>query len=123
MSLFLDCTTKSCHPESMPTITHVNIYRRSRLPRGNVIGTLQALWGVIFLVWCTILDLLQFVTTFLWMKDRKMIRDPPGVIHLPKALAHVTVDLEDITIVRKVIDGVFICLSTLSYCIAFGIEF
>lgn len=105
MSLFLDCTRKSCHPESMPTIPHVNRYRRSRLPRWNVIGTLQALWGVMFLVWCTVLDLVQFVTTFLWMKDSKMLRDPTGVIHHPKALAHVTVDLKDITIVRKAIDG------------------
>ena len=76
-----------------------------------------------FLVWCTFLDLVQFVTTFLLMKDIKMLRDPPRVIHLPKALAHVTVDLEDITIVRKAIDGVFICLSTINYCTAFGLEF
>ena len=84
---------------------------------------MQELWGVMFLVWCTVLDLVQFVTTFLWMKDRKMLRDPLGVIYLPKALAHVTVDLEEITIVRKAIDGVFICLSTLIYCTAFGLEF
>lgn len=105
MSLFLDCTRKFCQPESMPTIPHVNRYRRSRLPIWNVIGILHALWGVMFLVWCTVLDLVQFVTTFLWMKDSKMLRGPPGVIHHPKALAHVTVDLEDITIVRKAIDG------------------
>ena len=46
MSLFSDCTTKSCHHESMPTIPHVNRHKRSRFPRWNVIGTLQELWGV-----------------------------------------------------------------------------
>lgn len=108
MSLFLDCTRKFCQPESMPTIPRINRYRRSNLPIWNVIGILQALWGVIFLVWCTVLDLVQFMATFLWMKDSKMLRGPPGVLHHPKALAHVTVDLEDIAIVRKAINGVVI---------------
>lgn len=105
MSLFLDCTRKNCQPESLPTIPLINRYSRSNLPIWNVTAILQALWGVMFVVWCTVLDLFQFMATFLWMKDSKMLRGPPGVIHHPKTLAHVTVDLEDIAIVRKAIDG------------------
>ena len=42
------------------------------------------------------------------MKDRKMLRDPPRVIHLPKALAHVMVDLENITIVRRATGSLYV---------------
>lgn len=113
MSLFLDCTRKNCQPESMPTIPRTNRYNRSNLPIWNVTGILKAIWGVMFVVWCTVLDLVQFMATFLWIKYSKMLRGPPGVNHHPKALAHVTLDLQDVAIVRKATERLLTCSSYL----------
>jgi hypothetical protein len=105
MSLLLDFTRKNCQPESMPTIPHINRYSGSNLPIWNVTGILQALWGVMFVVWCTVLDIFQFMAMFLWMKDNKMLRGPPRVIHHPKTLAHVKVDLEDMPLSERLLTG------------------
>lgn len=107
----------------MPSIPHINWYSRNNLPIWNVTGILQSLWGVMFVVWCRVFDIFQFMAMFLWMKDNKILRGHARVTHHLKTLAHVKIDLEDTAIIRKAIDEVFICVSILSYCIVFGLVF
>eukprot|EP01018_Ginkgo_biloba_P030946 Gb_17371 [translate_table: standard] len=101
MSLLLDCTRKVTEPESSPTIPRMKRPGKNRFSRWSA----QGIWNLMFVVWCTIADLLHALATFLWMKDSKVLRGPPGVIHHPKRLAHVIVDLKDIGIVRKAVKG------------------
>lgn len=103
MSLLLDCTRKNSSLESMPTIPI--IHKGKKFPVRNLVDILQAMRTIIFSLCLTVLNFLHAVATFLWMKDSEMVRGPPGVASSTKRLAHVTVDLEDITIVKKAING------------------
>ncbi|KAH9324705.1 hypothetical protein KI387_004883 [Taxus chinensis] len=103
MSLFLDCTRKQSQPESMPTIR--TIQKEKKIPKWSLRAILEAIWTLVFSLWCTALNLLHALATMLWMKDDKMVRGPQGVGSHPRRLAHVTVDLEDIATVKRAIHG------------------
>ena len=64
------------------------------------------MWSAVFSLWSTVLELLYALATFLWLKDSKTLRSPPEVVDYPKRLAHVSLDLQDIAIVRKAVNGV-----------------
>jgi len=106
MSLFLDSTRKHSQPESMPTIPSSNRASKNKLSMWSPRGILQAVWSAVFSLWCTVLDLLHALATFLWLKDSKTLRGPPEVVNHPKRLAHVTLELQDIAIVKKAVNGV-----------------
>ncbi|KAH9287994.1 hypothetical protein KI387_032111 [Taxus chinensis] len=103
MSLFLDSTRKNSDPESMPTIPRVQ--KGKKISTWSLTQIFQAIWTLMLSLWFNALSLLHAVATYLWMKDSKMFRGPRDVLSHRRRLAHVTVDLEDIAIVKKAING------------------
>eukprot|EP00253_Pinus_taeda_P026973 PITA_26973 len=105
MSLFLDSTRKHSQPDSMPTIPCSNRVSKNKWSVWSPRGILQAMWSAIFSLWCTVVELLHALATLLCLKDSKILRGPPEVVDQPKRLAHVTLDLQDIAIVKKAVNG------------------
>ncbi|XP_057823416.2 wax ester synthase/diacylglycerol acyltransferase 11 [Cryptomeria japonica] len=103
MSLFLDCTRQSSCPESMPTIR--SLQKGNNSSPWTLTATLQKMWTVLVSLWCSALTLVHAFATLLWLKDGRMVRGRQKLSSHPRRLAHVTVDLEDIAIVKKAING------------------
>lgn len=112
MSLLLACTRRVDQPESLPTvITQTRkISRKNRNSTASILvywkEVISLIWLLLLTCWYTFLDVCNFVATSSWMDDSQTpIKGFPGIESLPKKLAHRTVSLEDIRIVKQQIQG------------------
>uniref|UniRef100_A0A0D6R6X2 Uncharacterized protein n=1 Tax=Araucaria cunninghamii TaxID=56994 RepID=A0A0D6R6X2_ARACU len=107
MSLLLACTRKAGDPDSLPTIPRQS--RPTRIGRSNdrkFPWFLGALLGFLLVIWYTLVDVLYFVATLLWIKDSDTpIKGFPGVESSPKQIVYKTFSLEDVKFVKKAING------------------
>lgn len=111
MSLFLACTRKVTDPQSLPTIPS----QTSRRPidgRGSwkrilhVRLLIMALYNLFLVIWYTIVDMLHFLATIVWIKDSDTpIKGYPGVESSPKQIEYATLSLEDFKIVKTAVNG------------------
>lgn len=104
MSLLLACTRKASQPDSLPTLpTQVH---RSRSTRTVYEAFFLLLWHFLLILWYTFLDICTFMATTLWLEDSKSpIKGYAGIEKSPRKLAHKTVFLDDIRIVKQAIHG------------------
>ncbi|KAG7973721.1 hypothetical protein I3843_06G010700 [Carya illinoinensis] len=100
ISLLLACTRKTSDPEALPTIPAKN--RASSTNSNGFWWFLLAFWLFLRLIWNTVVDLLLFAATILFLKDMKTpIKGEPGVELNIKKFVHRTVSLDDIKLVKN----------------------
>ncbi|KAB1205029.1 O-acyltransferase WSD1 [Morella rubra] len=100
VSLLLACTRKTSDPEALPTIPVKK--RAGSTHSGRFWWFLLAIWYLIRLICNTLVDLLLFVATILFLKDSKTpIKGAAGVELNTKKFVHRTVSLDDIKLVKS----------------------
>lgn len=109
ISLLLACTRKTRDPEALPSVP----VQKNEGPGGRAKGVwwvFLAIWSGIMLIWNSVVDLIMFSATTLFLKDTKtpLKGDGPGNEHAPKRFVHRTLDLEDIKLVKNAMN--MVCL-------------
>ncbi|XP_050251517.1 wax ester synthase/diacylglycerol acyltransferase 5-like isoform X2 [Quercus robur] len=103
ISLLLACTRKTLDPEALPSVPE-NIQAGST-NSGGFWWFLSAFWSVLRLIWNTLVDVLLFGVTIMFMKDTKTpIKGAPGVEHNIKKFVHRTISLDDIKLVKNALN-------------------
>ncbi|KAM4076106.1 hypothetical protein ACJW30_12G038000 [Castanea mollissima] len=103
ISLLLACTRKTLDPEALPSVPENK--QAGSTNSGGFWWFLLAFWSVLRLIWNTLLDMLLFGATVLFMKDTKTpIKGAPGVEHNIKKFVHRTISLDDIKLVKNALN-------------------
>ncbi|XWS37980.1 hypothetical protein CRYUN_Cryun19dG0091000 [Craigia yunnanensis] len=98
--LLFACCRKSSDPEALPTLPKLKQTDHSRNPHG-FLWLFLAVWSVLRLFFNTIVDVLLFVATVIFLKDTKTpLKGSSGVEHNPKRIVHRTVSLDDVKLVK-----------------------
>ncbi|KAJ7965355.1 O-acyltransferase WSD1-like [Quillaja saponaria] len=110
ISLLLACTRKTTDPEVLPT-TPTTKKRSTATGSGNYSNmfcacwVLLAIWRGLMFLWNTLVDLVLFVATILFLKDSKTpLKGDLGVDLNTKRFVHRTVSLDDIKLVKNAMD-------------------
>ncbi|KAK9279245.1 hypothetical protein L1049_012923 [Liquidambar formosana] len=105
MSLLLDCTRKMSDPEALPTVP---VKKKPALCNSSGFWHyFLAFWSVFRLLWNTLVDVLMFMATALFLKDTKTpLEGPPGVEFTPRRFVHRTVSLDDMKLVKNALNAV-----------------
>ncbi|XP_058100426.1 wax ester synthase/diacylglycerol acyltransferase 11-like [Magnolia sinica] len=99
MSLLFACTRKTADPESLPTIPK---NRRPVSRRSGFVPFLADLWAVIRRLWNTVVDVLLFAATAVFLKDTETpLKGAEGVEFNRKRLVHRTLSLDDVKMVKN----------------------
>lgn len=101
ISLLLACCRKSSDPKALPTLPKQK-QADSRYPHPHGFFRLfLAIWSVLRLILNTLVDLLLFVATVVFLKDTKTpLKGSSGVEQNAKKIVHRTVSLDDIKLVK-----------------------
>ncbi|KAK7320825.1 hypothetical protein VNO77_30659 [Canavalia gladiata] len=101
ISLLLAATRKTSDPEALPTVpTHKRL--TSPNPSFSFWRFFFAIWWGLLLIWHTLVDMLMFILTILFIRDTPTpLKGAPGVEHNTKRFVHRTVNLDDIKLVKK----------------------
>ncbi|KAJ8485896.1 hypothetical protein OPV22_018381 [Ensete ventricosum] len=104
MSLFLACTRKASDPDSLPTVpSHYS--RRppaSKRLHAGAFALLLWLWAFLILAWNTLVDVVWFTATSIFLKDTPTpLMGSQGLENRPKRIVHRSVSLDDIKDVKN----------------------
>ncbi|XP_059457512.1 wax ester synthase/diacylglycerol acyltransferase 11-like isoform X2 [Corylus avellana] len=106
VSLLLACTRKTLDPEAVPST--VLVKKRAGSSSTNSGGfwwLFIAVWSGLRLIWNSLVDMLVFVATIVFLKDTKTpIKGSPGVELNTKKFVHRTVSLDDIKLVKNALN-------------------
>lgn len=104
MSLLLACTRKAEDPNLLPSLpTQVYRIRKKELAWK---AFFVLIWSFLVILWYTFLDVFSFIATMLWLEDSPTpLKGSLGVEKLPRRLAHRTVCMDDIRIVKRATNG------------------
>ncbi|XP_062120129.1 wax ester synthase/diacylglycerol acyltransferase 5-like [Humulus lupulus] len=106
MSLLLACTRQTSDPEKVPTLP-APLKRSaeteySRGCGGQLLWVLATIWSAITLIWNTLVDIIMFIATILFLKDTKTpIKGSKGVEMNTKRFVHRTISLDHIKLVKN----------------------
>ncbi|KAH9294189.1 hypothetical protein KI387_040607, partial [Taxus chinensis] len=101
LSLILNSTTKTTHAKLPPTV----IPHQTSSSQTISTGLLKTVWIKITALWLTFLCLLHYGATLLWTQDRNPLRGGSRAAVSRKRLAHVTLSIDDIFLVKKAVNG------------------
>lgn len=103
MSLLLACTRQAAKPNELPTIPVKNRKSKSKPKSNNKTKFLLAgLWFFFEMIKNTIVDVVMFGVTALFLKDTETpIKAPPGSELSPRRIVHRSVSLDDIKFVKN----------------------
>jgi hypothetical protein len=105
VSLLLACTRKTSDPEAVPSVPVKK--RAGSTNSGGFWWLFLAVWSGLRLIWNTLVDMLVFVATIVFLKDTKTpIKGSPGVELNTKKFVHRTVNLDDIKLVKNALNMV-----------------
>ncbi|KAJ6376098.1 hypothetical protein OIU77_000967 [Salix suchowensis] len=100
ISLLLACTRQTSDPDALPSIP-AQQWAGSHFS-GGVWWLFFAIWTVLRLIWNTLVDLVLFLATMLYLEDTKTpLKGAYGVELKPKRFVHRTVSLDDIKLVKN----------------------
>ncbi|KAK4485353.1 hypothetical protein RD792_007992 [Penstemon davidsonii] len=103
ISILMACSKKTSDPQSLPSIP---IKKQEVLRDGVSLGKSMkkiffSIWLIIIIIFNTLIDLVLFMVTIIFMKDtHTSIRGPRGVELSPKRFVHRVVSLDDIKLVK-----------------------
>ncbi|KAH9603613.1 hypothetical protein KSS87_015989 [Heliosperma pusillum] len=109
-SLILACTRQSANPDALPTllINNNNNNKRKITSIRSSLGFLSCFLGLLSIfkmLWNTVIDLVMFMATLLWLKDTKTsLKGGPGIGSTPKRFIYRTFSLDDIKLLKKALD-------------------
>ncbi|XP_044503797.1 wax ester synthase/diacylglycerol acyltransferase 11-like isoform X3 [Mangifera indica] len=104
MSLLAACTRQINHPEALPTIP---VMKKRRIQHNTTFyGVFWSLvvwfWSVFQLILNSMVDVLMFTATALFLKDTENpLKGPPGLEFTPRRFVHRTVSLDDFKLVKN----------------------
>ncbi|KAG2700728.1 hypothetical protein I3843_06G010300 [Carya illinoinensis] len=102
ISLLLACTRKTSDPEALPSVPVKKRAGSTFNSRDGFWWFFLAIWLFLRLIWNTLVDVLLFVATILFLNDMKTpIKGAPGVELNVKKFVHRTVNLDDIKLVKN----------------------
>ncbi|KAL5804998.1 hypothetical protein ACOSQ3_031798 [Xanthoceras sorbifolium] len=106
MSLFLACTRKASNPEALPSSLPMQKYCEDSSVSEGFWWFFLGIWSAIMLIWNTIMDVVVFMATIMFLKDTKnLLKSEPGDgvddHAAPRHFVHRTVSLDDIKLVKK----------------------
>ncbi|KAK2993873.1 hypothetical protein RJ640_003985, partial [Escallonia rubra] len=103
MSLLLACTRQISNPDALPTIpVKKKLGNYSGHSGGILWRFFSTIWSVFGLVWNTIVDVVMFLVTALFLKDTETpIKGLPGAEFNPRRFVYRTVSLDDIKLVKN----------------------
>ena len=105
ISLLLACTRQTSDPDALPSIPAQQ--RAGSHFSGGFWWLFSAMWTVLRLVWNTLVDLVLFLATMLYLEDTKSpLKGAYGVELKPKRFVHRTVSLDDIKLVKNAMNMV-----------------
>lgn len=105
ISLLLACTRQTSDPDALPSIPARQ--RAGSHFSGGVWWLFFAMRTVLRLIWNTLVDLVLFVATMLYLEDTKTpLKGAYGVELKPKRFVHRTVSLDDIKLVKNAMNMV-----------------
>ncbi|KAJ6418804.1 hypothetical protein OIU84_002061 [Salix udensis] len=100
ISLLLACTRQTSDPDALPSIPARQ--RAGSHFSGGVWWLFFAIWTMLRLIWNTLVDLVLFLATMLYLEDTKTpLKGAYGVELKPKRFVHRTVSLDDIKLVKN----------------------
>ncbi|KAJ6764792.1 O-ACYLTRANSFERASE (WSD1-LIKE) FAMILY PROTEIN [Salix koriyanagi] len=100
ISLLLACTRQTSDPDALPSIPAQQMAGSHF--SGGVWWLFFAIWTVLRLIWNTLVDLVLFLATMLYLEDTKTpLKGAYGVELKPKRFVHRTVSLDDIKLVKN----------------------
>ncbi|KAE8077680.1 hypothetical protein FH972_016220 [Carpinus fangiana] len=103
VSLLLACTRKTSDPEAVPSVPVKK--RAGSTNSGGFWWLFIAVWSGLRLIWNTLVDMLVFMATIVFLKDTKTpIKGSPGVELNTKKFVHGTVNLDDIKLVKNALN-------------------
>ncbi|XP_062148270.1 wax ester synthase/diacylglycerol acyltransferase 5-like isoform X2 [Alnus glutinosa] len=103
VSLLLACTRKTLDPEAVPTVPVKK--RAGSANSGGFWWFFLAVWSALRLIWNTLVDMLVFVATIVFLKDTKTpIKGAHGVELNTKKFVHRTVKLDDMKLVKNALN-------------------
>ncbi|XP_059073232.1 wax ester synthase/diacylglycerol acyltransferase 4-like [Cryptomeria japonica] len=99
LSLLINSTSKAANPNVSQTISqHKSSDQRST-------GFLQIVYNVIAGLWLTFLCVFDYMIVLLWNGDQNLLKEASRAKISSKRLAHVTLNIEDICLVKKAVNG------------------
>lgn len=126
MSLLAACTRQINHPEALPTIP---VIKKRRIQHNTTFyGVFWSLvfwfWSVFQLILNSMVDVLMFTATALFLKDTENpLKGPPGLEFTPRRFVHRTVSLDDFKLVKNEMNTVSYNLFPLIYLIKSHMNF
>ncbi|CAL9008860.1 unnamed protein product [Prunus brigantina] len=101
MSLLLACTRKTSDPDALPTVP-TKTQADSSSNSSWFWWFILAIWSGITLIWNTLVDMMLFIATLVFLQDTKTpIKGAPGVELTAKRFVHRTVSLDHIKQVKN----------------------
>ncbi|KAB5512486.1 hypothetical protein DKX38_029514 [Salix brachista] len=105
MSLFISCSRKVSDPDALPTLPA----SKKQKPCSSSGGFLQhfiELFSVLLIYWNTLVDVVMFLITILFLDDTKTpLKGPPGVGSTPRRIVHRVVSLDDVKLVKNAMNA------------------
>ncbi|KAJ6297190.1 hypothetical protein OIU78_022840 [Salix suchowensis] len=105
MSLFMSCSRKVSDPDALPTLP------TSKKPKpcsssGGFLQHFIRLFSVLLIYWNTLVDVVMFVITVLFLEDTKTpLKGPSGAGSTPRRIVHRIVSLDDVKLVKNAMNA------------------
>lgn len=108
ISLLLALTRQMSDPEALPTIPVHRVYsddNDKKNLKGLIWRWILALWWWLRLCWNTSVDVLVFVATMLFLKDKNPFKSSKGSADNPRRIVYKTFSLDDMKLVKNAVGG------------------
>ncbi|GLJ14175.1 hypothetical protein SUGI_0227500 [Cryptomeria japonica] len=99
ISLAINSTSQAADANVSPTI------RQHKSSDQKSTGFLQFFYNMVLGLWLTFLSMLQYGATLVWKQDRNLLTEENRAKISKKRLAHVTLSIEDICLVKNAVNG------------------
>lgn len=108
MSLLVACTKKTSDPDTFPSISVHKPRKMVHKEKGSwFIRSILAIFSSMRLIWNTLVDILLGLAIALFLKDTKTpLKGDVGVASSPKRFCHRIVSLDDIKLIKEVMNMV-----------------
>ncbi|XP_021760300.1 O-acyltransferase WSD1-like [Chenopodium quinoa] len=107
ISLMLALTRKTSDPTALPTIPVQKTYiDDDKHPKWFIWRWILALWWMLVLSWNTVIDVLMFVATSIFLKDKSPLKSSSrGYVNTSRCFVYRTFSLDDMKFVKNAIGG------------------